>query len=294
MTVAHRGARARRRCRSSARRRSPSVKTPSTRLAARRRPRSCPRPLRRHLEQPGAERRVRADARQRRRRVRMTSSTCSSSRRPRLPPGCERAKSSAVKPRASSSATASASPIASVAVVLAVGARLSGQASSATLTSSATVAARAERRVAVAGQGDQRHAEALQERAAGAPAPAVSPEFDSASTTSARGDHAEVAVAGLGGVQEERRACRCWRGSRRSCRPTCPDLPMPVTTTRPLAVEAQAAGRANAAPSRGARRRDGPLLDGQGTARGRDQRVIVGARAVGRLYRQDALSCEAL
>ena len=75
--------------------------------------------------------------------VRITSATCSSSLRPSAPPGCERAKSCGVKPRASSSATASASPIASVAVVLAVGARLSGQASSATLTSRWTLAARA-------------------------------------------------------------------------------------------------------------------------------------------------------
>ena len=53
----------------------------------------------------------------------------------RLPPGWERAKSSSVKPRASSTAMASASPMASAAVVLAVGARLSGQASCATRAS---------------------------------------------------------------------------------------------------------------------------------------------------------------
>ena len=59
----------------------------------------------------------------------MTSPTLSSSRRPSLPPGWERAKSSAVKPRIFSRLTASASPSASVTVVLEVGARLSGQAS---------------------------------------------------------------------------------------------------------------------------------------------------------------------
>ena len=116
----------------------------------------------------------------------MTSSTCSSSRRPRLPPGCERAKSSSVKPRASSSATASASPIASAAVVLAVGARLSGQASAGTLTSRCTVASRASVEAAVAGQRDQRHAEALDHAAGWSAVPSVSPEFDSASTTSPR------------------------------------------------------------------------------------------------------------
>mgnify|MGYP000054792571 CR=1 FL=1 len=52
--------------------------------------------------------------------VRMTSPTRSNNRLPRLPLGCDSAKSSAVKPRHSSSATARASPIASVAVVLAV------------------------------------------------------------------------------------------------------------------------------------------------------------------------------
>ena len=48
---------------------------------------------------------------------------------PSWPPGWRRAKSSRVKPRASSSAMARASPSARVAVVEAVGARLSGQAS---------------------------------------------------------------------------------------------------------------------------------------------------------------------
>ena len=71
----------------------------------------------------------------------ITSVMCSSRRRPRLPAGCERAKSSAVKPRASSRATASASPIASEAVVLEVGARASGQASWSTFTSRCTSAA---------------------------------------------------------------------------------------------------------------------------------------------------------
>ncbi len=65
---------------------------------------------------------------------------CSSRRRPSAPAGCERAKSSAVKPRASSSATASASPSTSAVVVLEVGARPSGQASSGALASRCTSA----------------------------------------------------------------------------------------------------------------------------------------------------------
>ena len=59
----------------------------------------------------------------------ITCFTCNNKRLPKAPAGCERAKSSAVKPRASSNATASASPSAKVAVVLEVGAKPSGQAS---------------------------------------------------------------------------------------------------------------------------------------------------------------------
>ena len=55
--------------------------------------------------------------------------TCNNKRLPNAPAGCERAKSSAVKPRASSSATAKASPKANVAVVLDVGAKPKGHAS---------------------------------------------------------------------------------------------------------------------------------------------------------------------
>jgi hypothetical protein len=67
--------------------------------------------------------------------------------RPSAPPGWERAKSSAPKPRASSRATARASPSASAAVVLAVGARLSGQASWSTPASRLDVGFRRQRRV---------------------------------------------------------------------------------------------------------------------------------------------------
>ena len=53
---------------------------------------------------------------------------------PKLPPGCDNAKSSAVKPRAFNNATARASPITNVAVVLEVGANPNGQASCETFT----------------------------------------------------------------------------------------------------------------------------------------------------------------
>ena len=63
------------------------------------------------------------------------SPTRSSSLRPKAPPGWEKAKSSAVNPRASRSAIASASPITKVTVVLVVGAKFRGQASLLTDTS---------------------------------------------------------------------------------------------------------------------------------------------------------------
>src|SRR5438034_462622 len=74
---------------------------------------------------------------------RMTSATCTSAWRGSLPRGWLRAKSSAEKPRALRSATASASPSARAAVVLAVGARLWGQASCSTAASRSTSASRA-------------------------------------------------------------------------------------------------------------------------------------------------------
>src|SRR5690625_2677484 len=77
----------------------------------------------------------------------MISVTSRSSLRPKVPPGWEKAKSSAVNPRASSKAMASASPMTSEAVVLAVGARARGQASLATLMSrlASDISARGER-----------------------------------------------------------------------------------------------------------------------------------------------------
>ena len=114
----------------------------------------------------------------------ITSRMCSSSLRPSAPAGCERAKSSAVKPRASSSATASASPIAIEAVVLEVGARCSGQASVGTLTSRCTSASRASvdrGRPVIATSGlPWRLSTGSRVRIS-----SDSPEYDSASTTSA-------------------------------------------------------------------------------------------------------------
>ena len=114
---------------------------------------------------------------------RMMSSTRNSNRRPNLPPGCARAKSSAEKPRASRSATASASPMTNAAVVLAVGARFSGQASSGTVTSRVTVALRARVEAAlpvrVISGVPRRFRCGSRNTSSG-----LSPELDSASTTS--------------------------------------------------------------------------------------------------------------
>ena len=144
--------------------------------------------------------------------LRIRSATCMSSLRPRLPPGCERAKSSSRKPRASSSATASASPSAICAVVLAVGARLSGHASWSTALESDDVGMTAEAALDVAGHRDQRHAEALDRRHDRGDLVALARVRDREDDVAGR-HHAEIAVARLAGVDEERR--RAGRRQRR-------------------------------------------------------------------------------
>src|SRR5450830_550217 len=164
--------------------------------------------------------------------LRITSRTWVSRRRPSAPPGCERAKSSSLKPRRSSSATAIASPSASVTVVDAVGARFIGQASLATDTSRWTSASRARLdsglpviemttppmrlttgRIAISS--------------------ALSPEYD-------------MAMKASSGVTMPRSPCAASAGCTNRAgvpvdakvaailRPIWPDLPMPDTTTRPL------------------------------------------------------------
>ena len=89
-------------------------------------------------------------------------------------------------------------------MVLAVGARFIGQASSSTPQSSATSAACASVERGVAGHGDQTCAQPLERFEQRATSSSVSPEYDSASTHVVGLDHAEIAVHGLGGMQEER------------------------------------------------------------------------------------------
>ncbi len=233
-------------CRSSSRRRSPSVKTPRTASAASTTT-VIPRPLRDISRSPCA--RVAPGAiRGRSAPVRMMSSTRRNSRRPNVPPGCERAKSVAVKPRASSSVTASASPMASIAVVLAVGARLSGQASSGTVTSKATVALRAsvEARLPVRVMSGvaRRFRCGSRNTSSG-----LSPELDKASTTS-------LAVIMPRSPWLASAACRKNPGVpvlanvAAILRPTCPDLPMPVTITRPVHARHRRQAATNSGPSR--------------------------------------------
>src|SRR5690606_1975176 len=162
----------------------------------------------------------------------MTCSTFSSRRRPSAPPGWEKAKSSAVKPRASSSAMANASPSTRLAVVDDVGARLSGQASAATLASRLTAAALASTEAGL----PVMLIRVMPRRLISGSNVTISlvvPELESASTTSSRvimpmspwlasaGCTKNAAVPVLASVAA-------------ILLPMWPDLPMPTTTTRPL------------------------------------------------------------
>ncbi len=164
--------------------------------------------------------------------LRMTSLTWVSSLRPSEPPGCERAKSSGRKPRASSKATARASPMASWAVVLAVGARFRGQASRSTLQSSTRSAWRARvdcsppvsamrgapRRLSTGRMAVSSPLSPLLEMASTRSAPVTmprSPWLASAGCTKNAGVPVEASVAAI-------------------LRPTWPLLPMPITTRRPV------------------------------------------------------------
>ncbi len=133
-------------------------------------------------------------------------------RLPSLPPGWRAAKSSGWNPFSTDSAIASASPITSCAVVDAVGARFSGQASSRiaieTTTSAPLPSVESFRPVIATSVAPRRLTCGIS-----ATISSVSPECESARTTSPFEDHPEVAVDRLGRVQEERGRAR--RGERR-------------------------------------------------------------------------------
>ncbi len=181
----------------------------------------------------------------------MTSSTFSSSRRPSAPPGCEKAKSSAVKPRASSRAIARASPRTRVTVVEEVGARFSGQASWPTLASRFTSAALA--------RGDSGLPVMLIRvmprrliRGNRVTISAVEPELDRARTTSSlviMPMSPWLASAGCTkkeGVPVLARVAAIFL-------PTWPDLPMPTTTTRPLPASSSSQALTKSSPIRASR-----------------------------------------
>ena len=214
---------------SSVRRKSPSVKMPA------RRPCSSmtavkPRPLR-VISSRASFTDVCGLTWGKRSPLCMMSSTLSSKRRPRAPPGCEKAKSSAVKPRASNKAIASASPSTSATVVDEVGAKLSGQASSATRAFSAASALRAS---AESGLPVMLISGIPKRLISGSRVTIslVEPELDRAITTSSlviMPMSPWLASAGCtknAGVPVLARVAA-------SLLPMCPDLPMPTTTTRP-------------------------------------------------------------
>ena len=137
--------------------------------------------------------------------------------------------------------------MARVAVVLAVGARFSGQASSGTPTSSVTLAARPSVESVlplITMSGTARRFRC----GSSSTSSGVSPELDSASTASPR-------------VIMPRSPCPASAGCRKKAGvpvlasvaailpATCPDLPMPVTTTRPWQARHTRQACANAAPS---------------------------------------------
>ena len=183
--------------------------------------------------------------------LRITSRTRVSSLRPSAPPGCERAKSSSLKPRASSSATASASPMASCAVVLAVGAKFSGQASRATLLSSATWACLASVDCAppVMATSGTPWRLSIGNMAVSS---SLSPLFEIASTTSVfctmpRSPWlASAGCTNSAGVPVDANVAAILR-------PIWPLLPMPITTTRPRQASMTCTACANSEPTRSAR-----------------------------------------
>ena len=191
------------------RRRSPSVMIPTSRPSRRRRRRSRAA----SWSSRGPRRRGwRSGATRGRSSPLCISCSTRSSWLPSLPPGWNTAKSRAEKPRRSSSATASASPSASMQVVEVVGARPIGQASPTSGSSRHEVGRLGQRARRPADHADQRDREP----------PRVEDQVAQLGGLAGvrqrqhrvlRRDHAEVAVAGLGRMDVERR--RAGRGQGR-------------------------------------------------------------------------------
>ena len=162
----------------------------------------------------------------------MRSFTLTSNRRPKLPPGWNRAKSSALNSRFCSNATASASPSASVAVVLAVGANPIGQASSATDTSSAT----SEFFAKVEFIRPVMEMTGIPKRftnGSNCNSSWVSPLLEIATKTSRRANMPRSPWTPSAGCTKNEDVPVLARVAAIFC-PICPDLPIPDTTTFPL------------------------------------------------------------
>jgi hypothetical protein len=156
---------------------------------------------------------------------------------PSFPPGCRLAKSSWRKPLATSSVIASASPKGEGAVVLAVGTRLSGHASFETWQSSATSAALPSVDCGSPVIVIRLRAEALDRLQE--PAARRSLRCRQRRHDIVRLEHAQVAVNRLGGCRKKAGVPVLERVAA-IFRQMMPDLPMPVTITRPAAVEEEA------------------------------------------------------
>ena len=232
--------------RSISRRKSPSVKMPSTPPASSTtavKPRPLPVIWRSRSFRPAS-----GPTRGTSSPWRIRSRTWINSLRPSAPPGCERAKSSSRKPRASSSATASASPRAICVVVLAVGVRFNGQASCSTVLSISMSACRAS---VEAGLPVRAINGTCRRRSTGTRtfSSSLSPELEIAMTMSPAVTMprspwlASAGCTNIAGVPVEASVAAILR-------PTCPLLPMPITTTRPRQASIASTARTKPGPSR--------------------------------------------
>src|SRR6266849_1188807 len=167
---------------------------------------------------------------------------------PSRPAGCKAAKSSWRNPRRSNNATASASPTAIATVVLAVGARFSEQASSRTLTSSATSLASpsvdATFPVSVT-SGISNRFSASSRRIISS----VSPPYDTASMASPRASMPKSPCSASAGCRKND-GVPVLESVAEIFRPISPDLPIPVTATRPLQAKSPSTALAKLASSR--------------------------------------------
>ena len=217
---------------STKRRKSPSVKTPTTFLLTSTTA-DAPKPFA-LISRINSLKSVSGETLGTSSPVRIKSETKVSRRRPNMPPGCDRAKSSGLNPRVSKRATANASPNAICAVVLAVGAKLSGQASLSTPqsnTKSAWFASVDCKPPVIAIKGTPWRLSTGRIAANSS----LSPLLEMANTTSISRTMpkspwlASPGWTNIAGVPVEASVAAILR-------PMCPLLPMPITTTWPVVL----------------------------------------------------------